>query len=106
MDPNRAEESCVNLGATAVTFIDAHDIRVWSRCGRVSALANHRLRALFADDCDPQQIAARWAMLSVFPRSGKPSVSKTVFGSASGYAISTRCASAVDCGSARIMRSN
>jgi ribosomal protein L11 methyltransferase len=58
LDPNRAEESCFDLGAAAVTFVDAHDDPVLEPLpGEFRLWPTTRLRALFADDCDPRQIA-------------------------------------------------
>jgi ribosomal protein L11 methyltransferase len=58
LDPNRAEESCFNLGAASVTFVDAHDDPVLEPLpGEFRLWPTTRLRALFADDRDPQDIA-------------------------------------------------
>jgi len=58
LDPSRAEESCFNLGAASVTFVDAHDDPVLEPLpGEFRLWPTTRLRALFADDCDPQGIA-------------------------------------------------
>jgi len=58
LDPNKAEESCFNLGATSVTFVDAHDDPVLEPLpGEFRLWPTTRLRALFADDRDPQDIA-------------------------------------------------
>jgi len=106
VDPNRAEESCFNLGAASVTFVDAHDDPVLEPLpGEFRLWPTTRLRALFADDRDPQTSLAHWVRLSIFRRAAcRPSVSKTVFGSVSGCAISTQCALGSDCGYARITR--
>jgi ribosomal protein L11 methyltransferase len=58
LDPNKAEESCFNLGAAAVTFVDAHDDPVLEPLpGEFRLWPTTRLRALFADDREPQDIA-------------------------------------------------
>jgi len=58
LDPNRAEESCFNLGAASVTFVDAHDDPVLEPLpGEFRLWPTTRLRALFADDRDPLQTA-------------------------------------------------
>jgi len=58
LDPNRAEESCFNLGAASVTFVDAHDDPVLEPLpGEFRLWPTTRLRALFADDLDPLQTA-------------------------------------------------
>jgi ribosomal protein L11 methyltransferase len=58
LDPNRAEESCFNLGAVSVTFVDAHDDPVLEPLpGEFRLWPTTRLRALFADDRDPEEIA-------------------------------------------------
>jgi ribosomal protein L11 methyltransferase len=58
LDPIRAEESCFNLGAASVTFVDAHDDPVLEPLpGEFRLWRTTRLRALFADDRDPRQIA-------------------------------------------------
>ncbi len=54
LDPNTAEDSCFGLGATAVTFVDAHDDPVLEPLpGEFRLWPNTRLRALFADLGDP-----------------------------------------------------
>src|SRR6266702_7913603 len=56
--PSRAEESCFNLGAVSVTFVDAHDDPVLEPLpGEFRLWPTTRLRALFADDRDPQELA-------------------------------------------------
>jgi ribosomal protein L11 methyltransferase len=58
LDPNAAEEICFNLGATSVTFVDAHDDPVLEPLpGEFRLWPTTRLRALFTDDRDPQDIA-------------------------------------------------
>jgi ribosomal protein L11 methyltransferase len=58
LDPNRAEDSCFDLGAAAVTFVDAHDDPVLEPLpGEFRLWPTTRLRALFADDRDPQELA-------------------------------------------------
>jgi ribosomal protein L11 methyltransferase len=50
LDPSLAEESCFNLGATSVTFVDAHDDPVLEPLpGEIRLWPTTRLRALFAD---------------------------------------------------------
>jgi ribosomal protein L11 methyltransferase len=57
LDPNTAEASCFELGATSVTFVDAHDDPVLEPLpGEVRLWPNTRLRALFADVGDPRSI--------------------------------------------------
>jgi ribosomal protein L11 methyltransferase len=57
LDPNLAEESCFNLGATSVTFVDAHDDPVLEPLpGEFRLWPTTRLRALFADLDAPQDI--------------------------------------------------
>ena len=57
-DPNLAEESCFDLGATSVTYVDAHDDPVLEPLpGEFRLWPTTRLRALFADDSDPREIA-------------------------------------------------
>jgi ribosomal protein L11 methyltransferase len=58
LDPNLAEESCFNLGATSVTFVDAHDDPVLEPLpGEFRLWPTTRLKALFADIGDPNEIA-------------------------------------------------
>src|SRR5258708_596004 len=58
VDPNRAEESCFNLGAASVTFVDANDDPVLEPLpGEVRRWPTTSWRALFAADRDPQDIA-------------------------------------------------
>jgi ribosomal protein L11 methyltransferase len=57
-DPNLAEESCFDLGATSVTYVDAHDDPVLEPLpGEFRLWPTTRVRALFADGSDPQEIA-------------------------------------------------
>jgi ribosomal protein L11 methyltransferase len=57
LDPNVAEESCFNLGATSVTFVDAHDDPVLEPLpGEFRLWPSTRLRALFPDLDAPQDI--------------------------------------------------
>jgi ribosomal protein L11 methyltransferase len=57
-DPNLAEESCFDLGATSVTYVDAHDDPVLEPLpGEFRLWPTTRLRALFVDGSDPQEIA-------------------------------------------------
>jgi ribosomal protein L11 methyltransferase len=57
LDPNTAEESCFDLGATAVTFVDAHDDPVLEPLpGEVRLWPTTRLRALFADIDAPEDL--------------------------------------------------
>src|ERR1700732_776453 len=56
-DPNLAEESCFNLGATSVTYVDAHDDPVLEPLpGEFRLWPTTRLRALFAGDSNPQAV--------------------------------------------------
>lgn len=51
LDPGRAEASCFELGATSVTFVDAHDDPVLEPLpGEFRLWPTTRLRALFAQD--------------------------------------------------------
>jgi ribosomal protein L11 methyltransferase len=57
LDPNTAEESCFSLGAMSVTFVDAHDDPVLEPLpGELRLWPTTRLRALFADTGDPQDL--------------------------------------------------
>jgi ribosomal protein L11 methyltransferase len=69
LDPNTVEESCFELGATAVTFVDAHDDPVLEPLpGEFRLWPNTRLRALFADGGDPQEIVRQLcSVLSISP---------------------------------------
>jgi ribosomal protein L11 methyltransferase len=56
-DPDSAEESCFDLGATSVTYVDAHDDPVLEPLpGEFRLWPTTRLRALFPDDSDPQDV--------------------------------------------------
>ncbi len=56
-DPDAAEESCFNLGATSVTFVDAHDDPVLEPLpGEFRLWPTTRLRALFAAPQDTQAL--------------------------------------------------
>src|SRR6266404_9625417 len=58
LDPNRAEESCFNLGASAVTFVDAHDDPVLEPLpGEFRLWPATRVQALFAADSEPERLA-------------------------------------------------
>jgi len=60
LDPSRAEEGCFDLGATSVTFIDAHDDPVLEPLpGEFRLWPTTRLRALFADPIDPPDLVGR-----------------------------------------------
>jgi len=75
----------------------------WSRCGSFrlwQRTQNHRLRALFADDCDPQGIGAYWRRLSVFRGSVKPT-SRGPCLERECYGIFTQCAFGASLGSGR-----
>jgi ribosomal protein L11 methyltransferase len=62
LDPNLAEESCFNLGATSVTFVDAHDDPVLEPLpGEFRLWRTTRLRALFADLDAPQDMVCALA---------------------------------------------
>src|SRR5215831_17496444 len=62
LDPNIAAESCFNLGAAAVTFVDAHDDPVLEPLpGEFRLWPTTRLRALFVDVDSPQQLASALA---------------------------------------------
>ena len=57
LDPVLAEESCFNLGATSVTYVDAHDDPVLEPLpGEFRLWPATRLRALFAGDGNPQAV--------------------------------------------------
>jgi ribosomal protein L11 methyltransferase len=54
-DPDSAEESCFELGATSVTYVDAHDDPVLEPLpGEFRLWPTTRLRALFPDETDAQ----------------------------------------------------
>jgi ribosomal protein L11 methyltransferase len=56
LDPNIAEESCFNLGAASVTYVDAQDDPVLEPLpGEFRLWPTTRLRALFADIDDPRE---------------------------------------------------
>ena len=57
LDPNTAEASCFNLGAAAVTFVDAHDDPVLEPLpGEFRLWPTTRVRALFAADGTPHEL--------------------------------------------------
>jgi ribosomal protein L11 methyltransferase len=56
-DPEAAEESCFELGATSVTYVDAHDDPVLEPLpGEFRLWPTTRLRALFGYDSDPREV--------------------------------------------------
>jgi ribosomal protein L11 methyltransferase len=56
-DPDSAEESCFELGATSVTYVDAHDDPVLEPLpGEFRLWPTTRLRALFPDEIDVQVV--------------------------------------------------
>jgi ribosomal protein L11 methyltransferase len=56
-DPVSAEESCFDLGATSVTYVDAHDDPVLEPLpGEFRLWPTTRVRALFGDGPEPQEI--------------------------------------------------
>jgi ribosomal protein L11 methyltransferase len=56
-DPDSAEESCFDLGATSVTYVDAHDDPVLEPLpGEFRLWPTTRLRALFPDGSDPKDL--------------------------------------------------
>jgi len=56
-DPNLAEEICFELGATSVTYVDAHDDPVLEPLpGEFRLWPTTRLRALFPESIDPQEV--------------------------------------------------
>jgi ribosomal protein L11 methyltransferase len=56
-NPDLAEESCFELGATSVTYVDAHDDPVLEPLpGEFRLWPTTRLRALFPGDSDPQDV--------------------------------------------------
>jgi ribosomal protein L11 methyltransferase len=56
-DPDSAEERCFDLGATSVTYVDAHDDPVLEPLpGEFRLWPTTRLRALFPDDSDPPDV--------------------------------------------------
>jgi ribosomal protein L11 methyltransferase len=56
-DPNLAEENCFELGATSVTYVDAHDDPILEPLpGEFRLWPTTRLRALFAENIDPQEV--------------------------------------------------
>lgn len=57
LDPEAAEERCFDVGATSVTFVDAHDDPVLEPLpGEFRLWPSTRLRALFAGDADPVRL--------------------------------------------------
>ena len=57
-DPDSAEESCFELGATSVTYVDAHDDPVLEPLpGEFRLWPTTRLRALFPDETDADAVA-------------------------------------------------
>jgi ribosomal protein L11 methyltransferase len=57
LDPDRAEESCFELGATSVTYVDAHDDPVLEPLpGEFRLWPTTRLRALFPADSNTQDV--------------------------------------------------
>jgi ribosomal protein L11 methyltransferase len=67
-DPSSAEESCFDLGATSVTYVDAQDDPVLEPLpGEFRLWPTTRLRALFADGADPQEIARALAGALAIP---------------------------------------
>jgi ribosomal protein L11 methyltransferase len=70
-DPDSAEDSCFDLGATSVTYVDAHDDPVLEPLpGEFRLWPATRLRALFAAEGDPQQIARALAEALGIPPGG------------------------------------
>ena len=68
LDPNVAEESCFNLGATSVTFVDAHDDPVLEPLpGEFRLWPTTRLQALFADMDGPQDMVRALAEVLEIP---------------------------------------
>src|SRR5579859_2539112 len=58
LDPNTAEELCFDLGATSVTFVDAHDDPVLEPApGEFRLWPTTRLRVLFMESGDPEGLA-------------------------------------------------
>ena len=71
LDPNLAEESCFNLGATSVTFVDARDDPVLEPLpGEFRLWPTTRLRALFADLEAPHEIVRTLAEALRIPAAG------------------------------------
>ena len=68
-DPDSAEESCFELGATSVTYVDAHDDPVLEPLpGEFRLWPTTRLRALFPDETDAQAVGkALTATLGIPP---------------------------------------
>ena len=57
-DPTVAEDCCFELGATSVTYVDAHDDPVLEPLpGEFRLWPTTRLRALFADETDAETVA-------------------------------------------------
>jgi ribosomal protein L11 methyltransferase len=69
LDPGRAEDSCFDVGATSVTFVDAHDDPVLEPLpGEFRLWPTTRLRALFDDGLDPADaVRALSAALGIPP---------------------------------------
>lgn len=81
LDPGVAEESCFNLGAVSVTFIDAHDdpaagVRgagppvLEPLPGEFRLWPQSRLHALFADTANPQEVGGSLAEALNIPVAG------------------------------------
>jgi len=67
-DPDTAEESCFDLGATSVTFVDAHDDPVLEPLpGEFRLWPTTRLRALFAESHEPEVLARSLARALAIP---------------------------------------
>jgi ribosomal protein L11 methyltransferase len=70
-EPSSAEEGCFELGATSVTYLDAHDDPVLEPLpGEFRLWPATRLQALFADGADPQEIARALTMALGIPPGG------------------------------------
>lgn len=62
LDPQQAEEACLELGALAITFSDTRDDAVLEPApGEVRLWPATRMQALFAGDADECQLSARLA---------------------------------------------
>jgi ribosomal protein L11 methyltransferase len=70
-DPDSAEESCFELGATSVTYVDAHDDPVLEPLpGEFRLWPTTRLRALFPDETDADGVAKALTATLAIPVGG------------------------------------
>jgi ribosomal protein L11 methyltransferase len=71
LDPGLAEQSCFDLGAASVTFVDAHDDPVLEPLpGEFRLWPTTRLRALFADAPETQELVRALSAALGIPAAG------------------------------------